>query len=240
MRYSFTNNMLRRNQGKVYRYINTRSPDWYFKNSLAERMDDFPEISMQIVEDYYLDNHLKFYRFLDYLAHKSLIGFLVGARGSGKTRTMLTIAERMKSTGKNICFVNFQPDDKDIPEGLGEFYETVGDCPENSFIFFDEYMTKNKEWNSKENKDNTSEMVVARHKGKSIIYCSQSIAGFPIDIMRLSDVGIYKPFSLKQLTADRQEYFRHLELFIPQKKEQVLFESNEFCSFFEIPLPSWE
>ena len=242
MRYDFQNNMLRKNQFRIWSYLNKVTDDWYYKNNLATWFDIYPEISLQIIEDYFKPNNKKLNKFIGYMLSKSLIGFIVGMRGSGKTRLLYFLAEILQQEGKIICFVNFQEDDL---EGLPKSFpylqkENVQDCPQNSVIFFDEYATINKEWNSKENKENTSEMAVARHKNKSVIYCAQTMSSFPIDILRFSDFGLYKKFSLKQLSSDRQEFLNHIENFIPTQIEEVLFESNEFFSFFSNPLPSWE
>jgi len=233
--------MLRRNQYKIWDYLNHISNDFFHKNYMATAFERYPEICIQIIDNFYEENNIKINRFLGYLLDRSVVGCIIGKRGSGKTMLMFWIAEVMFRMGKTICFVNFQDDDLEIlPEWLGyELYEHISECPENSFIFFDEYMTKDKEWNSKENKQNTKELVVTRHKNKSVIYTSQSVAGFPIDIMRLSDFVLYKEFSLKQLEADRREFLNHIELFIPKQVDEVLFESNEFFSFFCNPLPLW-
>lgn len=244
MSYHFQNQMLERNRSKVFDYIMRLNDtlNWEVINAIAEEMDNNPQIAFQLVEDYFEDNDFKIQRVLDYLLAGSVIGCIVGMRGSGKTRLMYWLAEEMNKAGKIICFVNFQEDDlTELPDWLVyEIHERISDCPNNSFIFFDEYMTKNKEWNSDENKANTKEMAIARHKNKSVIYTSQSIAGFPIDIIRLSDIMFYKKFSLRQLEADRREFLAHIEHFIPQHITEVLFESNEFYSFFHNPLPSWE
>jgi hypothetical protein len=204
-------------------------------------METCPQIVAQVINNTLLPNKQRIQILKNVIFNRSTVGLLTGGRGSGKTRTMLWLAEKAHSIGLILCFVNFESDDKEIPQHLNpQFYDSVENCPPNSMIFVDEYGTKNKEWNSQENRDNTKVMVTSRHKNQWIIYSSQNFHHFPKDIRLLVDWQIIKKQSFTALSEEKDDMQTDVEIFMPTKPEEAYFKSDEIHMILQTPLPTWE
>jgi hypothetical protein len=200
-----------------------------------------PKTATKVILSTRKNNRIKLNTMLDIIFNTSTIGVVYGGRGSGKTVFMQYLAEQAYNRGMNVCLVNFMPDDlEDFPKEFNvKIYDSVSECPHNSFILHDEYGTKNKEWNSEENKDNTRAMVVSRHDGRSILYCSQNWHHFPKDMRLLLDYEAIKKQSFTAMKETPDDNFLDVFCFEPKTKPQVYFKSDTFQALLQNPLPTF-
>ena len=105
MRYQFENNNLRRNQYKIWEYLNSVSDDWFFKNFLASQLDMFPDSSLRIISSIQ-DTDDKLSRFFGLLTGNHNIAITIGGKGSGKTTFNKWILSVLESVGYEVFYRN--------------------------------------------------------------------------------------------------------------------------------------
>ncbi|MBI3033430.1 hypothetical protein HYY69_08205 [Candidatus Woesearchaeota archaeon] len=137
------------------------------------------------------------------LTSASLIGIILGARGSGKTGLGLRLLENIHHETKRACFaMGF----KDLPKWITTV-DKIEDIENNSVVLVDEggILFSSRQSMSESNKVLTELILIARHKDLSIIFISQNSANIEINAIRQADYLMLKPSSLLQKDFERKK-----------------------------------
>lgn len=174
----------------------------------------------------------------------SMIGIIVGARGSGKTAVALSMLENLKG-GKNKFFaMGFQS--KDLPDWI-QTIEKVEDIENDSFVVIDEggILFSSRESMSGPNKLLSELLFIARHKNLTIFFISQNSSNIEINTIRQADFILLKKSSLLQKDFERKKiseiYTEYSDGFEKYKnyKGLTLVYSDQFVGFVDNELPSF-
>ncbi|RMD45867.1 hypothetical protein D6829_01105 [Candidatus Pacearchaeota archaeon] len=134
----------------------------------------------------------------------SVIGIVVGARGSGKTATGLRIVENIHALTKrpiySIGLLN-----KALPRWIKNV-DDISKIKNGSFVLIDEggIFFSSRRSMSKVNKILSDLILIARHKNLSILFISQNSSNLDINILRQADFIILKKPSLLQKDFERK------------------------------------
>ena len=173
----------------------------------------------------------------------SLIGIILGARGSGKTGVGLRLLENIYSKTKRKCFaIGF----KDLPKWI-TVVEKIEDIENNAVVLVDEggILFSSRQSMSESNKVLTELILIARHKDLSIIFISQNSANIEINAIRQADYLLLKPSSLLQRDFERKKI---KEIYDEVKDEFKKYKnikgltyvySESFRGFVSNPLPGF-
>lgn len=228
------------NHGKAKLYLFERYPlmDVYRHEEILQELKYSYFYSVPFIESYFLPNNEKIDMFLDQVANYTNIFIIIGMRRHGKTAFIVWLAEQLHKMGFVVCWIGENRPDG-LPDWFLQFSEFV-EAPNGSHCFCDETHTKffSRNFSSKESKAETMELTITGHKGKSIYYTTQNSALVDINIFRLVDGIICKPFSLMQMDTERVSLFEKLSHFLPQTKKECLFLSHTNKFIFENPLPN--
>lgn len=176
---------------------------------------------------------------------ESIVGLILGARGSGKSALGMKIAENFASkTNKNICAIGF--DKKDVPKWISVIEEPE-QIPNNSFVLIDEggVFFSSRDSMKEANKLVSKIILLARHKDLSILFISQNSSNIEVNTIRQADYLMLKPSSLLQLDFERKKikdiYTQVNSAFEKYKGQKGLFYiySDNFSGFITNSLPSF-
>lgn len=174
----------------------------------------------------------------------SMIGLIVGARGSGKTAVALSFFENLKGGKDKFFAMGFQS--KDLPEWI-QIIEKVEDIENDSFVVIDEggILFSSRDSMSNPNKLLSELLFIARHKNLTIMFISQNSSNIEINTIRQADFILLKKSSLLQKDFERKkiadiytEYADGFEKYRNQKGLTLIY-SDQFVGFINNELPSF-
>ena len=173
---------------------------------------------------------------------KSLIGIIIGARGSGKSALGMRILENMKAEGRRVAAMGFSE------EAIPPWIETVtelGQVKNGTFLLVDEggILFSARESFSSGNKLLSELLLIARHKDLSVLFISQNSSNLEINTLRQADYLLLRRPSLLQKDFERKiiqkayeeqgENFRKLGMHV------TLVYSDAYKGFVENELPGF-
>lgn len=138
------------------------------------------------------------------LRKDSLIGIILGARGSGKSAVGMKLLENFKAkTGRYICAMGFKSEN--VP-GWINVVESVGQIPNNSVVLIDEGGIA---FSSRKSMSNANQLLsellmIARHKSLTILFITQNSSNLEVNALRQADFLVLKPSSLLQKDFERK------------------------------------
>jgi len=174
----------------------------------------------------------------------SLIGIILGARGSGKTAVALTILENLKGSQKNFYAMGFSK--VELPRWI-KTVDKIEDLENNSYVIIDEggILFSSRDAMSSSNKMLSELLLVARHKNLTILFISQNSSNLEINTLRQADFLILKKSSLLQRDFERkivgkiyEEYQNDFEKYKNIKGAGLIYADN-FVGFFDNELPGF-
>lgn len=240
LRYQFRSTLLARHQYLIFKCLSSQTSDVHFQNLLAAEYDSFPVEVMQYVRCRLSSLDANYDLFLSRLLGKSLIGVVLGKRGSGKTALMMSLAEVYHSFGLAVCAYNVSGA---VPSWIQvlEFDKKnpYFDLPNNCFCFHDECHLDidSKNWNSEGNNKVRRWVSTSRHRGQSIFYSSQIASNISLDLMKYADVKLFKPMNRANDEQDRADYLRRFALFYPERFDECLADVGGELFYFRNSLP---
>ena len=174
----------------------------------------------------------------------SLIGIILGARGSGKSAIALSLIENLRGGGKNFFAMGFSK--KEMPDWI----KVIGDVNEienDSYVIIDEggILFSARESMSTANKLLSELLFIARHKSLTIFFISQNSSSLEINTLRQADFLVLKRSSLLQknferkIIADIYEEYNDSFAKHPGVKGLALIYSDSFVGFIDNDLPSF-
>jgi hypothetical protein len=174
----------------------------------------------------------------------SLIGIIVGARGSGKSAIALTIMEELQGTKENYYAMGFKS--ADLPNWIN-VVEDINELQNNSLVVVDEggILFSSRSSMSDSNKFLSELLFVARHKDLTILFISQNSSNIEINTLRQADFIILKKSSLLQKDFERKKiseiYTNYADGFKKYKsvKGATLIYSDEYIGFVKNDLPTF-
>lgn len=200
-----------------------------------------PHLGKVLTENFTKRDNLKIDEILNLLSKESVIGLLVGARGSGKTALMCWMLEQLHRRGVTVHYVQTT-----IPlPAYVKLLEDPMDAEQRSVVFFDEAAIRMsaRESMSKYSKDMSNLLYVSRHRDCSIIFASQHSMTVDVNIIRMMDVIFYKRLTLEEsmMRSDRTAslLFEYLQIMMPKSVEETLYTDGEKFYVFKNPLPSF-
>jgi len=176
---------------------------------------------------------------------KSLIGIILGARGTGKSAIGLKIVENIKSKNNRKTYaMGFKAET--LPEWIIPT-ESIKDIDEGSFVLIDEggISFSARRAMSDANKILTELLLISRHKDLSILFISQNSANIEINTLRQADYLILKPSSLLQKDFERKkirEIYEEAEADFKELKGRIglaYIYSDWYRGFVSNSLPSF-
>jgi len=175
----------------------------------------------------------------------SLIGIILGARGTGKSAIGMKLLENIKAkTNRKVCAMGFKK--ATMPDWI-KVVSNIEDIPIDSVVLIDEAGIEfsSRESMSNANKLLSSLLLIARHKDLTILFISQNSSNLEINIIRQADFLILKPSSLLQKDFERgkiKEIYSEAQSKFKQHKDVVgltYIYSTEFRGFVTNSLPSF-
>lgn len=176
------------------------------------------------------------------LESKSLIGIIIGARGSGKSGLGMRLLENAHSKGKKVAAMGFSQ------ESVPSWVKIVSDLKQvnnGSFLLVDEggILFSSRSSFSDANKLLSELLFIARHKDLSVVFISQNSSNLEINTLRQADYLLLRKPSLLQKDFERKIiqkiYSLHEKEFKELGKYATLVYSDWYKGFVENELPSF-
>ncbi len=165
-------------------------------------------------------------KFRDKLLRSSLIMLIIGKRGSGKTSLGMKLLEFFNHYSDRKCYIMGYSKTK-LPKWMKKI-DNVEDAPEGSVLLIDEgavgYFSRDSM--KKANKILSKIMVIARHRGLTLIIATQNSAMIDLNVLRLADSLLFKEPSLLQSRFERKALKDMFEKITPLFKDMVDAEKN--------------
>lgn len=176
---------------------------------------------------------------------ESAIGIIIGSRGSGKSALGIKLAENIHAmSSKKIYTMGF--DEKSLPSWIRNVNKSE-EILNDSWVLIDEggILFSSRKSMSHANQILSELILIARHKGLSILFISQNSSNLDVNILRQADFLMLRQPSLLQLEFERDVvrklYEKYREDF--EKNESVkgltLIYSNKFVGIASNSLPSF-
>ncbi len=178
-------------------------------------------------------------------SRKSLIGLILGARGTGKSAAGMRLLENFHAKTKRMVYcMGF--DRKDLPKWITPV-ESLDQIKNNAFILVDEggIEFSSRSSMSSANKLLSDLLLISRHKDLSVLFISQNSSNIEVNTLRQSDYLLLKPPSLLQLDFERKKikkiYEDVKENFRKHRKDRGLtyVYSDQYVGFVSNGLPSF-
>jgi len=174
----------------------------------------------------------------------SLIGIIIGARGSGKSAIAMSFAENLKNNKKKFFAMGFSS--RELPRWI-KSVDDISALENDSYVIIDEggILFSSRDSMSTGNKLLSELLFIARHKNLTIFFISQNSSNLEINTLRQADFLILKRSSLLQRDFERKIiskiYEEHETGFEKYKdvKGLALVYSDSFLGFIENELPSF-
>ncbi len=179
------------------------------------------------------------------LTSGSLIGIILGARGTGKSAIGMKLLENIKAkTSRSVCAMGFKKET--LPSWILSI-DSIENIPNNSVVLLDEAGIEfsSRESMSSLNKILSNLLLISRHKDLTILFISQNSSNLDLNILRQADFLIMKPSSLMQKDFERKKIKEIYEKVNQHFKELSHEEgltyvySNKYQGFISNPLPSF-
>ncbi len=175
---------------------------------------------------------------------KSLVGIILGGRGSGKSGLGMRILENARSRGRSVAAMGF--DEKTIPNWIN-CVQSLTDVKNGSMLLVDEggILFSSRSAFSSANKLLSELVLVSRHKDLSVIFISQNSSNIDVNALRQADFLLLKKPSLLQSGFERKAvqkiYEQQAQGFKDYAAERGLFYvfSDAFQGFASNSLPSF-
>ncbi len=186
-----------------------------------------------------------FKKFEDKLKNKSMIGIILGARGTGKSAIGMKLLENIVAkTGKKAYAMGFNSNN--LPNWINSI-KTVDEIGNDSVVLIDETGIS---FGSRDSMSNANKLLsellfIARHKDASILFISQNSSNIEINAIRQADFLILKPSSLLQKDFERKkikEIYSEVQKDFDELKEKkglTYIYSDSYCGFVSNELPSF-
>ena len=176
---------------------------------------------------------------------KSLIGLVLGARGSGKTAIGVRILENAHAK-TNLPIYSMGLSTSSIPSWIKPI-ENLSEVQNHSFILVDEGGIEFSSRNSMSdaNKLLGELLLISRHKDLSVLFITQNSANIDINTIRQVDYMLLKTPSLLQLDFERKKigdiYEKAKAGFEKYKRELGLtyIYAHNYLGFVKCELPSF-
>jgi len=175
----------------------------------------------------------------------SMIGIILGARGSGKTAFGIKMLENSHTKTEKKCYaVGFSK--KEMPEWI-EVVESVSEIGNDSIVLIDEggVLFSSRKSMTSPNKMLSDLLLISRHKNISILFISQNSSNLDINVIRQADFLVLKPSSLLQKDFERKIIGKIYESLsgdfsrFQKRKGLTYIYSDKFRGFITNPLPSF-
>ncbi len=143
----------------------------------------------------------------------SLIMLITGRRGSGKTALGMKLVEIANILGKQSYVIGFES--ARLPRWIKKA-GSIEDVKNDSVVMIDEAALafSARESMKKTNKELGKLMAIARHKNLSLVIITQSSAMLDLNVLRLTDILLFKEPSLLQARFERkalQDIFENVQ-----------------------------
>lgn len=175
----------------------------------------------------------------------SLIGVIIGARGTGKTAFGMKLLENLHSKTEKKCYsMGFK--ENELPSWIDNVSE-VDEIGKDAFVLIDEggILFSSRNSMSNPNKLLSKLILVSRHKNLSILFISQNSSNLDVNIIRQADFLVLKPSALLQKNFERkiiqkiyEDSSKGFEKFKNTKGLTYIY-SDKFLGFISNPLPSF-
>ncbi len=200
-----------------------------------------PSIKPRVIESFKGDFN-SFWRYLN--ESDSVIGIVVGARGSGKSAFALSLAENLKGSKKKCFAMGFSR--KSLPAWI-TVVEHVDELENDSFVVIDEggILFSSRDPMGSANRMLSELLFIARHKNLTILFISQNSSNLEVNTLRQADFIVLKKSSLLQknferkIVADIYSEFDYGFKDHADVKGLALLYSDRFVGFVENDLPSF-
>jgi len=178
--------------------------------------------------------------FLNAIHQESLIGLIIGRRGSGKTALALSIAELLK--GKKKVYVMGV---SHLPRWI-KVIRDINDAKNGSLLIIDEgaLFLSSRSSMKQLNKRFSELMAISRHKDLSLIIITQNSAMLDVNTLRMADYLLIKKPSLLQSEMERHQIRKIIEKadnMIPKEnfKKYCYIISDYYEGLVSMGLPSF-
>ncbi len=185
--------------------------------------------------------------FLDFMKQfrdHSLIMLIIGRRGAGKTALGMKFIEAGKYLKRKTYAIGFS--NSKVPSFVKKVND-IDEIPNNALVLVDEAGISFSARSSmkKANKHLAELLAIARHKNLSLIFITQSSAMLDVNVLRLSDILLFKEPSLLQTRFERkglQDMFEKVKKTyedLENKKEHFYVISDDFEGLVKTGLPEF-
>ncbi|MFT4309612.1 MAG: zonular occludens toxin domain-containing protein [Candidatus Woesearchaeota archaeon] len=225
---------------RVTRYAKKKNEQVIIKKEREKMMPTYEPLLL--IESYKgkLDEFEK-----EFFKNESTIGIIIGSRGSGKSALGMKLSENMYARKKRRVYaMGFE--EKTLPSWINNTIDT-SEIKNDSLILIDEggILFSSRKSMSQANKLLSELMLIARHKGLSIIFISQNSSNLDVNILRQADYLMLRHPSLLQLEFERDTvkklYEEYKGGFEKRKDDKglTLVYSGQFIGFASNSLPSF-
>ncbi len=203
-----------------------------------------------ILEDFKKDNNKKIEEaFRIFHSAQGMLIYVIGAKGAGKTATAFFFAEmeHRKYPYRKIYYIGKKFNQNVLPEWCN-WAEKVQDVPNGAFGIIDEIgiQASARTFQSRENKDLSQILTLARQKKLPLFVLSQDARLGEVNVWRLRDIVIWKISNTYELqgrdskTSGANSFWDKVKMFMKARgKAECLFEyqAKKIFLYFEHPLP---
>lgn len=176
---------------------------------------------------------------------ESVIGIIIGARGSGKSAIGMKLLENFRTkTNKNVYAMGFRRED--LPSWIS-VVDNVNQIKNDSVILIDEggIVFSSRKSMSTANQLLSDLLMIARHKNLTVLFITQNSSNLEINVLRQADFLVLKPSSLLQADFERKIIKNIYEKVANDfenygdTKGITYIHSGKFQGFVTNPLPSF-
>ena len=176
---------------------------------------------------------------------KSLIGMILGARGSGKTGFGMALLENIAAkTKKSVFALGFHP--KDLPLWITPIHD-ISEVENNAVVLVDEgaIQYSSRKSMTDANKVLSDLLFISRHRDLTILFIAQNSSTIEINTLRQADFLVLKPSSLLQKDFERKkikDIYEEMAPFFKKYADQTgltYIYSDWYRGFVSNPLPTF-
>lgn len=217
-------------------------------------MFKYPFFAVKILDDYEMTNDEKQEKLFNKLVYDDQGGgricLIDGAKGGGKTGVLCWILDEYHKRRPDLkyYFVTKATIRPPLPSWIN-VVDSIDQVPNNCIAGIDEggIQLSSRGAMTRENKDASTQLIVLRHKGISMIILVQNVLMVDINVRRLADIRLLKygiPFGTERKRPGEQTN-KDLELIRqrlkPRNNKEAYVEimSDKIFVNFSHPLPKW-